>query len=136
MRTLIEKIKGNKQILKFGTIGVLNTLVDMGTFALLDFIGIYYMIAQTIAYSFGVINSYVFNKNWTFEDTGKEDPTKFVKFIAVNLLTLAVSLLLMNLFVGYVHLGKMVSKILTTGVIQFLNFFGYKFLVFRIIKKD
>lgn len=152
-----QKIAIIYQIAKFGLIGVLNTLVDLGVLALITFIfRSYYNIESTTiiigaitfysiykATSFVVanINSYFWNKYWTF-DQGKKTQTRaeFVQFFAVSVVGF-----LINVFIAS-FVFKMVLASLTglsddqlgligaaAGSIAGLawNFIGYKLWVFK-----
>ena len=66
----MEKLKALfVQAVKFGLVGVINTLVDYLSYTLLLFIPFFaenYVLAQIIGYSLGLCNSLVLNKRWTF----------------------------------------------------------------------
>ncbi|BCZ45418.1 hypothetical protein psyc5s11_14850 [Clostridium gelidum] len=69
---------------RFSIVGVLNTLIDFVTFTIINsWFGINYTTSQMSGYSVGVVNSYIFNKNWTFEDkdANKKIVHEFLKFI-------------------------------------------------------
>ena len=56
-----------KKFMKFGLIGILNTLITIGSYMLFVYLGMNYIIANVIGYGIGVINSYYWNKNWVFQ---------------------------------------------------------------------
>ncbi len=137
------------QLLKFGLIGVSNTLVDfLVTSALNAIFGIYYL-AKIIGYACGIANSYFWNSRWTFREERRRDRREILLFIAVNLVTLGLSLLLQWLFRDVWGLGdwwmrfageNWFTKLLNgerfcilfaTGVALIVNFVGNKLLVFR-----
>ncbi|MCK4764974.1 MAG: GtrA family protein [Candidatus Aminicenantes bacterium] len=68
---LVEKIKAYKdhilQFIKFNIVGIMNTAVDFTIFTLLIYLSLHHMISQVISYSCGVVNSYLWNKFWTFK---------------------------------------------------------------------
>lgn len=56
------------QLLKYGVIGVMNTLITLVSFYLLNtLVGVPYVAANVIAYVLGVINSFLWNRNWVFK---------------------------------------------------------------------
>ena len=56
------------QLLKYGVIGVLNTLITLVVFYLLNTkLGLSYGISNVVGYIFGVINSFLWNRNWVFK---------------------------------------------------------------------
>ncbi|WP_139356156.1 GtrA family protein [Clostridium felsineum] len=122
-----------KQISRFSAVGVINTLIDFVMFTLFNsVIGVGYSISQVIGYGSGVINSFIFNKKWTFSDkAGKKKLHKeLIRFIFINVITLLVTLVSMNLFVKGLGINVYVAKILVTLIAQAINFLGYKILVF------
>ena len=56
------------QMVKFAIVGVLNTLVDFAVFQALNLLLGWVYVAQVIGYSCGIINSYLWNSNWTFRE--------------------------------------------------------------------
>lgn len=81
-----------KQAGKFGIVGVSNTLIDLGVYNLLIFMfGMYTVYASVISVSLAIINSYIWNKRWTFQDRSKDDiPVEFIKFVLFSLVGLAI----------------------------------------------
>ena len=51
-----------EKLLKFGLVGIFNTLITIISFWILLKFGMNYLIANTIAYLIGVANSYYWNK--------------------------------------------------------------------------
>lgn len=124
--------KNFKHITKFSCVGGLNTTVDFILFCILNRIfGVNYIISQIISYSGGTLNSYILNKFWTFNDTKVKKKTlkEIIQFIAVNSVSLTISLLVLSLLV-HNSVDSLLSKIISTVLVQIINFFGYKFLVF------
>jgi len=80
------------QITKFAIVGVLNTLVDFAVFQALNLLLGWVYVAQVIGYTCGIINSYLWNSNWTFREQRTRSFREIALFIVVNLLSLGVSL--------------------------------------------
>ena len=60
------------QLLKYGVIGVSNTVITAVTFYLLNtWLGAPYGVANVSGYVLGVINSFVWNRSWVFNAKGK-----------------------------------------------------------------
>jgi putative flippase GtrA len=82
------------QIVKFGTVGVTNTIIDIVVLNLLTQIfkfrksfsikGKKFMIANVISVTASLINSFLLNKFWTFEASGNV-ATQGVKFLIIAL---------------------------------------------------
>lgn len=117
------------QFVKFNLVGIVNTLVDFAVFTVLTFFGMYYMAAQVISYSCGVANSFVMNKYWTFGDKSSPHGYEIFKFIAVNAVSLAVSLSI--LYPLKPAIGVFSAKIIATLFSVMINFAGSKLWVFK-----
>ena len=147
-----EGKKSFVQLLKFGLIGVSNTLLDLVvTFVLNAVFGIYYL-AKIIGYACGIANSYFWNSRWTFREERRRDVREIVSFIAINLVTLGLSLALQWVLRDLLHLdawwtgamgenfftklinGERFCLLLASGIALIVNFIGNKLFVFR--RKD
>ncbi|MGI6536984.1 MAG: GtrA family protein [Caldicoprobacterales bacterium] len=82
---MMMKKKTEIQLVKFGLIGFFNTALDFGIFALLSkATDLLPEVSHVISYSCGVINSYFWNRTWTFHKKGRSHPMEFAKFVLVN----------------------------------------------------
>ncbi len=104
-------------IFRFAVVGVGNTFVDFGLFFLLVALGMPYMWAQMFGYSAGVINSYVWNRTWTFRAQGAI-VKQFVRFLVINLCSFIVTLLLLYALnkIYPIFLSKVIATIGGMGV--------------------
>ncbi len=145
------------QIAKFGLIGMLNTLVDIGTLAFITFIlrsyfnmqsetsivGVitFYSVYKAISFVIANINSFFWNKYWTFEQgNGKKSPTEFVQFFGVSIVGFLVNVFVASFVFKFV-LGSLAGLSpdqvgligAAAGSIVGLtwNFIGYKLWVFK-----
>lgn len=131
MLYLYEKYKS---VFRFMAVGCLNTSVDFLTFTMMhSLFGVDKLICQITGYSAGVINSFILNKLWTFENKGSNLNTAFqvVRFAAINLISLGISLIGLKYINEYFGVNIYVSKLIVTGIAQAVNYFGYKFWVFN-----
>lgn len=59
------------QLLKYGVIGVSNTLITLVVFYVINtLMGLDYAVANTLGYILGLINSFVWNRIWVFRTGG------------------------------------------------------------------
>ena len=89
---------------RFAVVGALNTTVDIGVFWLLAvFLDWPILLANTCSYSAGVVNSFVWNKYWTFGDVNREDKIirQFPMFAVFNVIGLCISNILVAVFVTF-----------------------------------
>jgi len=121
------------QVIRFGVVGILNTVVDWFVyFALTRWVGLASMpvLAKGISYGAGVINSYAWNKNWTFRarESGFQS---MLPFFGVSLIALGVNAAVLELGLNTFSLGELASLVLATGFTLLWNFLMSKFVVFR-----
>lgn len=64
--------KGFWQFVKFSLVGVSNTLISEGVYALLVYFKVHYLLAQLIGFSLSVLNAYYWNSRYVFADNGAE----------------------------------------------------------------
>jgi len=96
-----------------------------------------YVISQILSYSSGTLNSYIFNKFWTFNDTrtSKKTTKEIVQFIVVNSASLGMSLLSLSILMNNDSMNSFLAKIISMVSAQVVNFLGYRFWVFGNIVK-
>lgn len=133
LKNIIKKVC-TKEILFYGIFGVLTTLVNFGTFQLLnECFHINENIANIIAICLAVLFAYVTNKDLVFHSEAsnlKERFNEFLKFISGRAFTMVIE------FVGCALLfltpiNKTISKLFVTVLIIILNFFISKFFAFK-----
>jgi putative flippase GtrA len=116
-------------------VGGLNTAIDFFVFSFLSYLGVYYIIAQCVSYGCGVLNSYLLNRTWTFQQQGNRGKYEFLKFTALNVFTLIVTSFLLTLFHYKFSIPLPYSKVLVTIVSVGLNYIGTRFWIFKPFKK-
>lgn len=120
------------QFVKFLVVGCINTGLHYAVFyTLYTYLGVYYLLASTIGYSVGLVNSYVLNRTWTFRSQMENQKAQFARFIGVNFMSLAVNLGALKLFVAAGGLPPELSQVLAIAFSLMANFIGNKFWTFR-----
>lgn len=126
--------------LKFNLIGILNTLIDNGLYALFySVLGWHFALSKTLSYGAGMVNSWLWNSRWTFVAQREEGAVgqgeqllKIAKFLLVN---------------GVAYLSQMgvlwlcrrvwgssspwMSLFIATPVSLVVNFLGNRLFVFK-----
>ena len=133
IKELIKKVC-RKEVILYAVFGVLTTLVNIGTFAIMtNLFKINENVSNIIAIILAVLFAYVTNKDLVFHSKaqgGKEKLNEFIKFIAGRAFTMVVE------FVGCYLMFKlpipeMISKCIITVLVIVLNFFISKFFAFK-----
>lgn len=119
------------QFLKFGAVGFLNTLITIGTYSVLMYFDVNYLIANVFGYALGVLNSYYWNKKWVFK-ADHSQKSMFTKFVVVNLITLGFNTLILYLLVQNMDINPLLSQIAATGAGLLFNYILNKKWTFNI----
>lgn len=121
-----------KRIGKFTLTGVGNTIVDYAIYSLLAvFLGVNVYFAQCCGYAAGMLNSYFINRSWTFKTNHRFFSLQMVKFIAANLITLVLSMLLLKLFLDFAGMSPLLAKLPTVCITIVVNFILSRYWAFR-----
>ncbi|MGD0153517.1 MAG: GtrA family protein [Thermacetogeniaceae bacterium] len=121
-------------MVRFVIVGCINTGIDFLVFSALHiFFGFDQYSCQVAGYSAGIINSFVMNKLWTFDrpKSNLNTAVQFIEFVGVNLVSLGVSLVGLNLLGAQANLNIYLSKMIVTVFVQLLNYTAYKQVVFQ-----
>lgn len=133
------------QLSKFGLIGVTNTVVDLGIYNFFIFTsdissGYLIVVFKSFSVLSAIVNSYVWNKFWSFEKKETSDVSKeFTQFLMVSLIGLLLNVSITAFVVNIIgapagmaektwaNIGGLTASILVLT----WNFIGYKFFVFK-----
>jgi len=137
-RISAEALKSNlsdwiSPAIKFGLVGVINTGVDAGIYFMLTRwfgMGDIQILAKTLSFSAGVINSYFWNARWTFAVANKRRG-QFGIFVLVNTAALAINAGSMQLGLEILDIGELFSLLLATAAAFSWSFVLSKTVVFR-----
>jgi putative flippase GtrA len=157
-----KKIPVIYQVAKFVLVGGLNTLMDWGVLAFLiilfdSYLGIkfgdtllvvfsvtiaYYSLYKSISFIVASINSYLWNKFWTFQrQTTEKVGREFIQFFVITvigfLLNVGIASIILKLVtpIGGLPDGSrwpILAAVIATAFSMVWNFVGYKFIVFNV----
>ncbi|HEB13662.1 MAG TPA: GtrA family protein [candidate division CPR3 bacterium] len=141
---LAKKFAVLLQAARFFLVGGLNTFIDLGILNLLIFVGgtavgIWFSVFKGIAFVVAVLNSYVWNKYWTFNVKTRRQGKEFVQFLLVSIVGFIINVGVASFFVNVVgapdtiseNIWANVSAGIATLTAMLWNFMGYKLIVFK-----
>jgi len=126
------------QFVKFGFVGVSNTLISLVVYYVCLYFGLHYIVANTLGFVVGTINAYFWNNKFVFKkEEGEIRDTKksVVKVFVSYGFTLGLSTVLLAFWVDGLHISENMAPILNLLVTIPLNFVLNKFWAFRGEKK-
>lgn len=119
------------RVAKFSIVGVVNTTIDITLFACLVHLLHWSVLpANMVSYSTGILNSFVMNKIWTFQDQKpfSRSLQPFALFVVINISSLLLSSAVVWLLAHY--LSEMVAKFGSVGIVFVWNYTLTRLLVF------
>ena len=128
---MIEKIKNNKlmmQIIKFGIVGGIATIIDFAVFYILhEVLGINTIISNVCSFTVSVVYNYIASIKWVFDvDKNKNKKTQFVLFIVFSLIGMGINTAIVYICTDLMNLYSMIGKVIATGVVMVFNFITRK----------
>ncbi|MFN8244243.1 MAG: GtrA family protein [Ferruginibacter sp.] len=110
-------------IIRFGLTGISGMLLDFGiTWLLKEKLLVNKFIANSAGFSVAVINNYLLNRYWTFEQQGAVIPLQFLKFLLVSLAGLSINNLLLYGLTRSERLNFYLAKLLVILVVFCWNY--------------
>lgn len=132
---LIERMVGARAfrliryLISGGTAAASNVIF---LFLLVQYGGMYYLYASILAFMMSIAVSFTMQKFWTFRDDPLHDMHRqFARYLIVILFSLALNTALIYFFVEVTALWYVLAQIFTTAVIAVVNYFFYRYFVFR-----
>ena len=130
-----EKWQAFTQFVKFGLVGVSNTLISYVVYMLLVALGVNYLLSSVIGFTVSVANSFHWNNKYVFVEGENENRSKlkaFVKtFLAYAGTGLVLSNILLFLWVDTLGIHKALGPLINLFITVPLNFIINKLWAFK-----
>jgi putative flippase GtrA len=119
------------QFVKFGTVGISNTLLTFVVYtALIKLFGVWYLAASAIGFVVGAVNGFMLNSRWTFKGHAADTLTP-VRWAIVQGCGLGIDLGLLYVLVHEARLDKLLGQALAIGVVVVVTFLANRAWTFR-----
>jgi putative flippase GtrA len=119
------------QFVKFGIVGVSNTLLTFAVYGLLlKVFGVWYLAASAVGFTAGATNGFLLNRRWTFSGHVGDALTP-VRWAVVQGCGLGINEGLLYLFVHDARLDKLLAQACATAVVTVSTFFANRAWTFR-----
>jgi len=125
--------KEARKVAKFALVGLLNTGVDFAVFVMLVYgFKVPSVWAQLVSYASGVVNSYFWNRLWTFRAGGPGTLQDFARFVILNVVSFAAATaVLLGLEQG-LGWAPAAAKAVSVAASLAINYAGSRWWVFRV----
>lgn len=120
------------QLFRYGFVGGAAFVVDYATlFVLTNYVGVQYLWSAAIAFVLGLVANYLLSISWVFRNRGDLSRwQEFLFFAVIGVVGLGFNELIMYTCTDLMHIHYMVSKLISTAIVFFWNFFARKYLLF------
>lgn len=120
------------RLFRYGIVGGVAFVVDFGLLALLtEWAGLPYQLSAAISFLAGLVTNYLMSYKWVFnaQTAGNAEHIRdFVMFAIVGVIGLGLNALILWLFTEIVSIHYLLSKIISTVIVFFWNFFARQFI--------
>ena len=123
------------QFLKFGIVGLSNTLIAYLVYAACVYIGCHYLLANAIAFTISVLNAYYWSDRFVFKKGDNETRnawwTLIKTYLAYGTTGLLLASLLLYLYVDRLGISEYIAQLLVLVITIPLNFIINKYWSFK-----
>jgi putative flippase GtrA len=124
--------KAIKQAIKYGVVGVINTLITaVVIWVMMKLLGCSDVVSNVVGYIAGVLNSFIWNKKWTFKSTERwmGSAIRFgIVFGICYLLQLGLLVFVLN---PYLAIDPYYNQLIAMAFYTAINFVMNKFYTFK-----
>jgi len=128
------------QFIKFGIVGLSNTVISYILYSVVVYFGIHYLIASIIAFSISVLNSFFWNNKYVFKKDDGQKRSIFhsiIKtYISYAFSGLILSNILLFIFIDILHISKYLAPFFGLVITIPLNFILNKKWAFQSVKHN
>lgn len=130
-----EREETLRQFIKFGVVGVSNTLISYVTYVICLAAGMYYLVGSILGFIISVLNSFYWNSRYVFVQKEKDFSSIVRAFVKMALSYSFTGLILNNILlvvlVEWIHIPEIVAPLVVLLVTIPLNFILNKLWAFR-----
>ncbi len=120
------------QFLKFGIVGISNTLLAFTVYTvLLKVFGVWYLAASALGFAAGATNGFLLNRRWTFSEHVGDALTP-VRWAIVQSCGLGINEALLFLFVHDARLDELLAQVFASAVVTVTTFLVNRAWTFRV----
>lgn len=137
MESLIKLYKKYEEIVNYLIVGVLTTVVSLGSYYLCVFTflnpnnGFELQLANIISWICAVTFAYFTNRIFVFKSKNTNKFKEVCSFFTSRVLTLILDMFIMFLMVTLLHINDKIAKLIVQVVVTVLNYILSKIFVFK-----
>ncbi len=120
----------SRQLMRYGVVGVLSNGIGYLLYLLLTWLGMEYRMAVTVLFAVGVVQTFFFNKSWSFGHTGGTKAA-MLRYWAVYGAAYFLNVTALTALVEFVGLPHQIAQAILVFLIAGLIFLALRLWVFR-----
>ena len=126
------------QLFRYLWVGGVAFIVDYGClFLLTEYVHVSYLISAAVAFVLGLTVNYLLSTLWVFPDSRLNNKmAEFTVFASIGLVGLLLNEVIMFVCCEVLNIHYMISKLCSTGIVFFWNFFARKIILFTKTKNN
>lgn len=115
-------LEGLWQLVRFGLVGGLSTLLYMGTYAAVTTSGVSYVLAALVAFAVSASIGFLLHHFWTFRVESRPQRQGFARWLALQLSVLGINIGLLAVLVEALGLDRLVAQAVLLPMIPLATF--------------
>lgn len=119
----------SRPLLRYGVVGLASNGIGFLLYLLLTWLGMEYRVAVTLLFAVGVVQTFFFNKGWSFGHTGTTQPA-LLRYWAVYVVAYFLNIAALTVLVEYVDVPHQIAQAILIFAIAGLIFIALRFWVF------
>jgi putative flippase GtrA len=128
------------QFVKFGIVGLSNTVIAYVIYVSLVYLGVHYIFANVVAFIISVLNSFFWNNKYVFKNHTRSKRDIFnsliKSYISYAFSGIIIGSILLFVFIDVLHISKYIAPLLGLFISVPLNFFLNKLWAFKPSKNN
>jgi putative flippase GtrA len=120
-----------RKFIKFGLVGLSNTLIALAVYYLLVAIGVHYQVANVVAFIVSSMSGFLLNRGWVFKAQGNSFFSQLIKYYIVYSGSLLISVVFSFAWIEILGINKYVAPLLNLCITIPFNYFLSKVWAFR-----
>lgn len=123
-----------KTSIKFLLVGMSNTIISFVVYAIfIFFFEDKYVQALVLSHVVGILNSYILNNKWTFQQKSFSI-VSVIKFIFVYTLSFFLNLIVLYLLVKSIEINKLMAQAIALSFTTVFSYLGHRYWSFKASK--
>lgn len=121
------------QLIRYGFVGGVAFVADYGSlFVFTEYLGVHHLVSAALAFVIGLTINYLLSISWVFAQAASGNRwVEFLVFAIIGVIGLGLNELIIYVGTDLCGLHYMLSKVLSTGIVFFWNFFARKYIIYN-----